>query len=444
MFAVLCALESGMNPAWTATAKISVAGDYSAWDFSRLITLNTSATGANVPGNIPGFPVLIRLSPANFDFSQAKADGSDLRFTRLDGTPLPYQIERWPQITQRAEIWVRIDTVFGNRDGQAFRMYWGNADAPDAASPHAVFDTADGYVSAWHLGEAGNTVADGFQDASANAAHGQGANLKPESRVEGVVGWATLFQAAAKQSITIKAAARAKFDFAGPGDMTLSHWVKVESNPGAFYTTVAKGDRAWRMSRSGGGNVLEFAIRNIKTNPALKDHDIADTKTVFGTPLWHLVMGVAKGDKLAVYVDGVKEDEQPLPGSVVNSEDDVALGFNSQYQARYLDGALDEVQILRKGESADWAKLTWENQRPGGNLVSFGGSAAISIGGKNQGRNKDRVEGARDLQGNSGDTHAAATPGFFPAGSRSGFDALGRLFRRAFASVLPNERDSHE
>jgi hypothetical protein len=396
--ALFCALGLGAAAAHAAV-------DFTAWPSSRTILLNTTATGANVPGNIAGFPVLVRLTAADFDFSQAKSDGADLRFSRTDGSALPYQIERWDKTAQAAEIWVRIDTVFGNRDGQAFRMHWGKADAVDAGNPQAVFDTASGYVSAWHLSETGNVAADGYADASGNAAHGQGANLKAANRVEGIIGWGTSFQAAAKQSITIKAAARTKFDFAGSGDMTLCHWVKVQSNPGAFYTTVAKGDRAWRMSRSGGGNVLEFAIRNVKANPALKDHEIADTKTVFAAPDWHLVIGVAKADRIAVYVDGVKEDEQAMPGSVVNSEDDVALGFNSQYQARYFDGALDEVQILRKGAGPDWARLTWENQRPGGKLVNPAGVAAIRF-------NRPSLS-----------AHPAGI------GSAAGFDALGRWFR---------------
>lgn len=353
--------------------------DFAMWSFHRPVALNTTASGAGVSGTVAAFAVLIRLNAANFNFTQAKADGADLRFSRRDGSPLPYQIERWDKALQLAEIWVKADTVRGNLQEQAFTMHWGEANAMDSANAGAVFDTADGYVSAWHLGETGNTTVDGYTDASRNGAHGQGANMKAENRIEGVVGWGQAFKAASLQSITIKSAARTRFEFQGTGDMTLSHWVKVQSNPGAFYTTVAKGDRSWRMSRSGGGNVLEFAVRNIKTNPALKDHDIADTKTTFDAPVWHLVTGVAKGPKLYMYVDGVKEDEQPMPGSVVNSEDDVALGFNSQYKSRYFDGYLDEVQILRVGQSADWAKLTYENQRPGGKLVSFPETAAIRL-----------------------------------------------------------------
>jgi biopolymer transport protein ExbB len=58
---------------------------YAAWQHHRNITLNTSSTGAGVTANVDKFPVAINLNSGNFDFSQAKADGSDLRFSKTDG-----------------------------------------------------------------------------------------------------------------------------------------------------------------------------------------------------------------------------------------------------------------------------------------------------------------------------------------------------------------------
>jgi hypothetical protein len=38
------------------------------WAFSREVSLNTTASGAQISGNVVGFPVLIRLTAADFDF----------------------------------------------------------------------------------------------------------------------------------------------------------------------------------------------------------------------------------------------------------------------------------------------------------------------------------------------------------------------------------------
>ena len=103
----------------------------SQWKFSRRIYLNTSSTGADIAGMVTNFPVLLRLRANSFDFSQAKRDGGDIRFTSSSGIPLPYEIERWDSIGREAEEWVRVDTVQGNNDSQFIIMYWGNPDAQE-------------------------------------------------------------------------------------------------------------------------------------------------------------------------------------------------------------------------------------------------------------------------------------------------------------------------
>ena len=101
--------------------------NYADWSFSQTITVNTSSTGANVAGNVTNFPMLVRLNPSNFGgFAATLANGADIRFANSKGIHLPYQIERWvPGSLDTAEIWVLLDTVFGNNATQAFTMYWG-------------------------------------------------------------------------------------------------------------------------------------------------------------------------------------------------------------------------------------------------------------------------------------------------------------------------------
>jgi hypothetical protein len=74
------------------------------WNYRRRIILNTSSTGADVTEDVTDFPVLIRLSSENFEFSQVRSDGSDLLFTGDDGSVLPSAIERWDAENGRAEI----------------------------------------------------------------------------------------------------------------------------------------------------------------------------------------------------------------------------------------------------------------------------------------------------------------------------------------------------
>ncbi|MCD6023886.1 MAG: hypothetical protein K0Q91_802, partial [Fibrobacteria bacterium] len=96
--------------------------------------------------------MLVRLGAEDSDiFTAAKAGGADIRFDKLNGTHLPYQIESWDAVGKSAAIWVLMDTVKGNSSAQNVRMRWGNAGAFDSSSGTAVFDTAKGFKAVWHF-----------------------------------------------------------------------------------------------------------------------------------------------------------------------------------------------------------------------------------------------------------------------------------------------------
>jgi hypothetical protein len=103
--------------------------NYSLWAQQEDVFLNTTAAGADVSDNITGFPVLIKLNAGNFNFSQAKSNGEDIRFAKIDGIHLAYQIESWDAVNSNASIWVLVDTVYGNNSTQKIKMYWGKSDA---------------------------------------------------------------------------------------------------------------------------------------------------------------------------------------------------------------------------------------------------------------------------------------------------------------------------
>src|SRR6185312_3802652 len=54
-------------------------------------------------------PVLVRLHDGNFKFTDAKEDGSDLRFVAADDkTPLKFHIESYDNLLGVALIWVDV------------------------------------------------------------------------------------------------------------------------------------------------------------------------------------------------------------------------------------------------------------------------------------------------------------------------------------------------
>jgi len=97
-----------------AAAHAGAQENYATWSDSAVFVLNTSVSGANEMNTVTKFPVLVRLTPANFNgFPNAKLGGADIRFANSNGQHLHYQIERWEDIAayqDTAEIWVLVDT----------------------------------------------------------------------------------------------------------------------------------------------------------------------------------------------------------------------------------------------------------------------------------------------------------------------------------------------
>ena len=155
-----CALDS-TGPTTAPGAGSRQVPPASGWRHARTLTLDTTSAGANVPDDVANYPLAVLLDAGRFDFSQARADGADIRFFDARGKALPHAIERWDRASASAAIWVRLDVVKGNSRDQRIEMRWGNPAAADVGDSKAVFRRADGFVGVWHLDEDGNTAPDG-------------------------------------------------------------------------------------------------------------------------------------------------------------------------------------------------------------------------------------------------------------------------------------------
>ena len=93
------------------------------WSYRRPVSI-ASPCGAEVAG----YQVQISLD-SSFDFTKAKPDGSDLRFTTSDGTTLiPYWLETWDPTGGQAKIWVKVPMI--PIEGTTLYLYYGNPNPP--------------------------------------------------------------------------------------------------------------------------------------------------------------------------------------------------------------------------------------------------------------------------------------------------------------------------
>ncbi len=151
--------------------------------YRRRIAVTNSAA---IRSDLTDFPVLVKLTDANFNFYKSSADGADVRFTMSDGvTPLSFERERHSRDTRQAEYWVRMPRLYAGT-ADAIYLYHSPAELPDASDPAAVWDS--NYLFVHHLTATGGASL--VFDSTANARTGTAVNvtLGTEGFIAGGVG----------------------------------------------------------------------------------------------------------------------------------------------------------------------------------------------------------------------------------------------------------------
>jgi hypothetical protein len=354
----------------------SIIADFTSWKYSKKVQFNTTSSGAGVTGPVTGFPVLVRLTSSNFDFSLANSDGSDIRFAKPDNTPQPFEIERWDPALKQAEIWVKVDTVYGNDSTHFITMYWGASTATSASNSAAVFDTANGFQGVWHLCQTA-------KDATTNHYNGTLSDTAP-SPAAGSIGLGFSFDGLAN-SIAMIGTAAGKLNFSQNGFYTISAWVFADtignlapndtSSTHFDMTIVSKDNCQYALkTRNSGWEFFEYA------NKAGWQGSFAPA----ARNAWKYVVGIRQGTRQYLYVDGqcvVDSVSSTRPFADPRSTiADVTIGKMPGKQnpssatdgpGYYFKGIIDEVRISNVSQSADWIKLCYMSQKPTSALVTI-------------------------------------------------------------------------
>ncbi len=352
------------------------------WRYARTITVDTTAAGANVPDDVVHYPLAVLLDERRFDFSQARADGADIRFFDAGGRALPHAIEHWDRESRSAAIWVLLDVVEGNSKDQSIVMRWGHPEAADISDSKTVFKRADGFVGVWHLGEEGNTNADGYQDSSDHGAHGTGVGMMPGSRVDARIGKGTHLDNPAGQDTArwIRVSGEKARQFNPGRPITVSIWALGYSYPIRSYETIiAKGDTSWTLQRvqyGPGGGAQKIAGQGYQTCVRTPPYHLC-AYNFAGQPLvtrtWLHFMAVFDEPGMTLYINGeLNASESAGPWN--KGEHDLGIGNQTQHLAgrRQWDGILDEARVMQAARGRSWAKLDYESQREAPRLLVFG------------------------------------------------------------------------
>jgi hypothetical protein len=347
---------------------------YPLWSFAKAIFLNTTPTGAAVTVNLIGFPILVRLSSENFAFGQAQGSGDDIRFAKIDGSPLLYEIEKWDSTQAIAAIWVSVDTVFGNSGSQHIMMYWG-ASTPTVSQSNGtmVFDTANGFQGVWHFsGPTGSAAI----DATANRYNGAPRGNALPGSVAGNIGNANSFNGT--DFYEIPGTSHSTLNFPEHGTYSISAWVNTDSLSGEYQMIASKGDKQYNLQ-------FKEATKNWQFTEYQDTIGWDETASRAVPRTWVHLVGVRSGEKQYLYVNGVCADSTIytlpyIPSDTTyaerrgyrNTSCNFMIGKKVDYPTWFFKGSIDEVRISSKSLSPEWIKACYMNQKGADMLVAFG------------------------------------------------------------------------
>ncbi len=334
---------------------------------------DTTSAGANVTADVNNFPVLLRITnPAVIDAT--RANGDDIRFQDQrvadggTGEMIPFQIERWDQTNDVAEVWVLVPTVSGNTNTDYITMYYGEKSAstvPGRQEPARVFGTGNQFAGVWHMAQP--TVSTAY-DSTANK---NNSTVNTTERLSGVIGLCHYFNGTTYIQFDDTAVNNGDaLDGTTAGGLMISTWVKPDfGSYGTNQILVAK-----QSSTLGDGYSLLTNTQN--ENITLQAQSASNMVSVnlaansIETDWYYYVAYLTQtGSTGYLYFNGADSV------AAVNMSPAVGANETAVTLGRLADGfypftgLMDEVRIESTWRGADWVKLCYENQRPDQTLV---------------------------------------------------------------------------
>jgi len=345
----------------------------SGWSYRKKITIDHT----KIDSDLTDFPVLVKLTSSNFDFSKARSDGYDIRFTASDGTTLlKYERERHDATEQKAEYWVKIPSVSSSSNTE-FYIYYGNSSATDGADATNVWDS--NFQGVWHL--ANN------EDSTPNDNDGTAYGGVSIGGVEGKIGKATEFDAVD--------------DYLDCGnglhtgndgeDFTVEAIWKRSGTDDGKGAVVATGGTGWqhgylmeaRNFSSVGRYGFLVEINDLSGEGQRLGPDASSINAYDNN--WHYTVITINRttEEGKAYWDGeLKKTDTITQGSdLYNDGTPTRIGRLGQYSEgpHYMDGWIDEVRISNIARSAAWIKASYYSGDD--NLLTYGSEETAGTGG---------------------------------------------------------------
>lgn len=313
------------------------------WTCQQQITFDNSGQAEN----LVNFPVLIKLSTSNFDYSKAKKDGTDLRFVDSDdNTELKYYFQKWDSEGESL-VWVKIPCIDAKSKTDFIYLYYGNREAANVANPKDTYPLS--FKGVWHLDETSGTL----NDSTSNANHGT-AIFNPEYGVEGKYGKAMNFRYDT-QGVNLGNNKTLKIT----GSLTIGAWVDMEMHPFSYGRIITKEDPEQKKVD------YTLATQQANTTPqpyfgAAGGIVYAKSSTASLAGDWAFIAGIFDAEKgsLSIAINGVIENTQGVSGKMLDTEGKLRIASGLLKSGDdYL--TVDEPFVVAEALSPSWIKAMY-------------------------------------------------------------------------------------
>lgn len=324
------------------------------WNFRKELTLDLSASGANISGSPAEVAVLVRLHLGNFGyFADTLPDGADLRFVAGDDkTPLKFHVERYDVTNNLAFVWVKVPRLAGGGAERIF-LYYGNKKAPAGADAPGTYDAAQALVYHFEGDGAPQDTTAYANNASASTAEANPASL---------IGGGVRLTGAGAITVPSTASLRVMPD----KGTTFSTWIRIEApQADAYVFEMGDANRALLLAVDG----TRVALRLQSAGQPVTS---AESSDVLVAGQWHHVAVTASANRLVLFVDGVEIASTPAEfGEIAGT---LTIG-GSAGGGHFLTGEIDEVEVSNVARPLEWLQAAVRSQGQEALLVIYGNDA---------------------------------------------------------------------
>ncbi len=323
------------------------------WDMRRKITFDNSSAA----GNLPNFPVLVKLDNTRIDYSKTQNSGQDIRFVDPSDptTVLPHEIETWNE-SGTSYVWVKVPQIDAGSTSDYIWMYYDNPTVSDGQDATNVWESD--FKGVWHLSESGNGTSNEFDESTSSADNGTGGGgtgTKVPTRTAGQIGSGQKFDGVDDYIITNSTSL-----INGTTAYTYEAWI----NP----TSCGEGGSGTVLGKDNVSNL--FLCQTVANNIALAYEANGSSAYSAINSLtmnkWHHVVAVYNDANVAsFYIDGVLVTATDSSVTEANTTGGIVIGTESSggttpATSNYnFDGVIDEARISTGVRSADWIKAEY-------------------------------------------------------------------------------------